>query len=108
MQIRKPKGVGLELINMSCAISGIMLFLMIAEGAQPMQQQEFSSEFGHGTACLLRMTKFYEGTGRIVVADSAFSSVKVYMWVANTCPEYWGGLNYSITENSITRRRPGA
>ena len=87
MQIRKPKGVGLELINMSCAISGIMLFLMIAEGAQPMQQQEFSSEFGHGTACLLRTTKFYEGTGRIVVADSAFSSVKVYMWVANTCPE---------------------
>ena len=41
-----------------------------------MRTKEFSADYNAGTAILLRLTKPFAGTGRSVVADSAFSSVQ--------------------------------
>ncbi|POM74412.1 Hypothetical protein PHPALM_8634 [Phytophthora palmivora] len=46
-----------------------------AEGL-PHKTKPYAREYGEGTAVVLRLDERYGGTGRTIVADSAFSSVK--------------------------------
>ena len=72
---RKPEGVGAELKVLADGESGIMLRLDVMEGSVANACKMFS-EFGEGTAVTLRLTEPYWTSGRTVIADSAFGSVK--------------------------------
>lgn len=41
-----------------------------------MRERDYGAALGAGTALLLRLSKQWRGTGRIIIADSAFASVK--------------------------------
>ena len=73
--IRKPEPVGIELRNLACGETSIILQLEIMDGKDAMQNKEFA-EFGSGTSSVLRLTAPWAGTPRAVVGDSAFASVK--------------------------------
>ena len=77
--VRKPEGVGAELKSMACGSTGILLKLDIMEGKDANRRKSFSAEFGEGTAVVLRLCSSLFGSGRIVHADSAFSSVKTLL-----------------------------
>ena len=53
--------------------------LDVMEGREANRRKDFSLEYGEGTAVILRLKKEYYGTGRVVHADSAFSSVKTLL-----------------------------
>ena len=72
--IRKPKGVGTEVKCLADGVVGIMLQLEICEGKEAEAQKKWS-HLPAGTAQTLRLSDPWHGSGRIVVADSAFSSV---------------------------------
>ena len=71
---RKPEGVGAEFKNVADPYTGIILFLELQEGRDAMRAKQWSAEFGAGAACTLRMTRFWHGTGRTIIADSWFGS----------------------------------
>ena len=43
------------------------------------QRKDYAQLYGEGTAVTLRLTQEYYGTGRVVHADSPFSSVKTLL-----------------------------
>ncbi|KAG8302911.1 hypothetical protein J6590_020665 [Homalodisca vitripennis] len=73
---RKPKGVVCEVKTICDSTSRIMIGLEINEGKEEMKNKKWQKDFGAGTATTLRLTEPWHGTGRIVVGDSWFSSVK--------------------------------
>ena len=88
--IRKPRPIGNELKTVSDAETHIVLHMELHEAKEDMADKEYVKELGATAACSLRITEYWRGTGRIVVGDSWFGSVK-------TCTELWktNGL-YSI------------
>ena len=72
---RKPEGVGAELKSCADGMSGVILSLDIMEGKECQSKKDYE-ELGAGSAVTLRLTQSYFGSGRIVIADSAFASVK--------------------------------
>ena len=72
--IRKPRPVGNEVKNLADAASHIVLKLELYKGKEPMSTKEFVKPFGATTT--IRLTQPYHGSGRRVIADSWFSSVK--------------------------------
>jgi hypothetical protein len=56
--------------------SNIMLGLELVESKEDMSSLDFQRMYGAGTAATLRLTTPWMGSKRVVVADSAFSSVK--------------------------------
>ena len=73
--IRKPEGVGAELKAVACGQSRVILRVELMEGKIAQRAKPFSV-YGEGTAVLLRLCQPWSGTGRCVVSDSAFASVK--------------------------------
>jgi hypothetical protein len=71
---RKSEGVGAEFKDVADPYTGIILFLELQEGRDAMRAKEWSAEYGAGAACTLRMTRFWHGSGRTVIADSWFGS----------------------------------
>ena len=74
--IRKPKGVGAEVKSIACSKTGILVRLDIMEGKKRQAEKPWHTEFGEGTALVLRLCEQFFGSGRVVHADSAFSSFK--------------------------------
>ena len=75
--IRKPEGVGAELKSIACGETGVLLQLEIMEGADAQKEKEhYDTTKSEGTAVVLRLTKPWHNSKRLVVADSAFGSVK--------------------------------
>lgn len=73
---RKPKGVGCEVKTICDSVSKIMIGMEINEGKDIMSGKKWQRDLGAGTATTLRLTEPWHGTGRIVVGDSWFGSVK--------------------------------
>lgn len=73
---RKPKGIGCEAKTLADADSNIMIRIELNEGKDLMSRKKWQAELGAGTATILRLTEPWHGTGRIIVADSWFASVK--------------------------------
>ena len=90
--IRKPKGVGMEIKNMADCDSGVMVSMEVMAPKEEMKHRQYTARYGAGTALLLRLATNYRGTGRIVVADSAFASVKSACALKNTLGLYFLGL----------------
>ena len=59
--------------------TGIIFKLDVMEGWEANRRKDFSLEYGEGTAATLRLTKEYYSTGRVVHADTTFSSVKTLL-----------------------------
>lgn len=77
---RKPEGVGVEMKSIADAQTGI-IFRLDIEGREREHRKPYSDR-GAGVAQCLRFTIGIHGTGRIVVADSAFASVKTCIELA--------------------------
>ena len=73
--IRKPKSVGIEIKAVCDVLTGICVSIELMAGKDEMRTRPFSS-ISAGCGQMLRMTKPWHGTGRVVVGDSAFASVK--------------------------------
>ena len=73
---RKPKGVGCEAKTIADALSGIMIGIELKEGKERNARKRWHSTHGATTSTTLRLTQPWHGSGRIVVGDSWFSSVK--------------------------------
>ena len=98
--IRKPKGVGMEIKNLCDVDSGIMLRIEVVGPKEEMNDREYTRALGAGTALLLRLTKDFRGSGRIVVADSAFASVKTAVELKSR------GLNFIGLVKTASRKFP--
>ena len=74
--IRKPRPIGNELKTVSDASTNIVLHMELHEPKEDMANKDYVDEYGATTACSLRLTSYWKGTGRIVIGDSWFGSVK--------------------------------
>ena len=81
--IRKPRPIGNELKTLSDGASNICIHAELYEGKDFMKDKPYVKEFGATTATTLRITEHYHGTGRIVIADSWFGSVKCAVQLYN-------------------------
>ena len=80
--IRKPRPIGNELKTVSDAKTNIVLHMELNEAKEDMATKPYVAEFGATAACSVRITEPWKGSGRIVVGDSWFGSVK-------TCKQLW-------------------
>lgn len=78
---RKPEGVGAELKALADGESGILIGVDIMEEKAAMAQKPYAQQYGAGAGVCLRLCQPYSGTPRLLVADSAFASVKTLMAV---------------------------
>jgi hypothetical protein len=100
---RKPEN-GWEIQNTACGRSGIMLRLQLVTTPEDRKERELESEGDllHGTAVLSRLVSPWAGSGRIVTADSYFSSVEAALHLRDL------GLKYVGVVKTATRRFPKA
>eukprot|EP00731_Ephydatia_muelleri_P015330 Em0008g1050a len=97
--IRKPKGVGTEVKCIADGVTGIMLQLEVCEGKEAESRKKWS-HLPSGTAQTLRLTEHWHNSERIVIGDSAFSSVTT----AIEC--YKCGLFYTGVLKTASREYP--
>lgn len=71
---RKPTPFGIMLKTMCDGDSRICVAAEVCESKEAMATKEYRDVTGATTACTLRLTKPWAGTGRTVVADSWFGS----------------------------------
>jgi len=88
----KPRGVGAELKAMCDGKSGILMSLELMEGKERGNVKKYHDLYGHGTAVTMRLVQNWAGTGRIVTADSAFSSVKTLVALHKDLGLYFQGI----------------
>jgi Transposase IS4 len=100
---RKPEN-GCEIQNTACGRSGIMLRLQLVTTPEDRKEGELESEGDllHRTAVLSRLVSSWAGSGRIVTADSYFSSVEAALNLRGL------GLKYVDVVKTATRRFPKA
>ena len=73
---RKPRPIGNEVKDMSDATSMIVIRMELYEGKDPMSTKEYVKEYGATCATTLRLAESIKSSGRIVIGDSWFGSVK--------------------------------
>jgi hypothetical protein len=78
---RKPRPLGTEWKCICDGDTGLMLYLEVQEGRDPMRKARFSAEQGCTAACTMRLCEAVgdNAQSRTYVADSWFGSVKVIM-----------------------------
>ena len=76
---RKPKGKGAEMKALADRQTKILIQLDVMEGKEHQQKKTFADIGSEGTAVTLRLTQPWFGSGQVVHADSASSSVKTCM-----------------------------
>ena len=73
---RKPCPIGNEIKDMTDAATNIVIRLELYEGKEDIATKEHVKKFGATCATTLRLTKPLHGSGRVIIADSWFGSVK--------------------------------
>jgi len=89
---RKPKGVGMEVKNLADVDTGIMLQMEVMAPKEEMRKRLYTAQYGAGTSLLLRLCDPYKGSGRLLVTDSAFASVKSACALKTHLGMYFHGL----------------
>lgn len=89
---RKPRGVGAEMKSICDGESNIMLRLEIMEGSERQKLKPYHAEYGSGTSITMRLCETWRGSGRTVVADSAFASVKTLQALHEKLGLYFMGM----------------
>jgi hypothetical protein len=97
-EARKPKGVGMELKNVACVMTGIMMAIEIVASADEMHHRQHWVAGFAATALLLRLLASLSGSGRIVLGDSAFASVQTAVTMFNTLGLFFIGCVKSCTK----------
>jgi hypothetical protein len=82
----------MEIKNVADCETGIMMQLEIMAPKEEIQKREFTRDYGAGTALLLCLSKPWKGSGHIMVADSAFASVKSAVMLKRMNGLYFLGL----------------
>ena len=72
----KPCHIGNKLKTACDGRSKVVLGIELYEGKDVMKEKEFTGLLGATAATCLRLTKAWKGTGRVVIGDSWFGSVK--------------------------------
>jgi hypothetical protein len=75
--MRKPKPLGTEFKTAVDADTGMMTYMEIQEGRDPMRCKDHAAELGVTSACVLRAATTAFQPGATICGDSWFSSVKV-------------------------------
>jgi hypothetical protein len=96
--IRKPVSKGTEIKAIADGQTGILLGLDIMEGKEKQHLKRYHDQYGEGTAIVLRLSEPYKSSGRTVVADSAFASVKTLIQVENHLGLYFMGMVKTATK----------
>ena len=73
--IQKPCPIGNEFKTLCDARSKIALYAELYEGNNIVKYKSYMDEIGATTACCLRLTEPWKGTGRVVTGDTWFGSV---------------------------------
>ena len=73
----------MKLKTVSDASTHIVLHMELHEPKEDMADKEYVKEYGATAACCLRITAPWKGSGRIVVGDSWFGSVKTCVQLFN-------------------------
>lgn len=73
---RKPHPNGFQMKVTRDSESGVMLHAEFVEGAEVDMRKQFVKEFKDTTACTLRITRPWWGTGRVVIGDAWFGSIR--------------------------------
>lgn len=89
---RKPEGIGTELKAASCGQSKITLQIEIMEGAEAMKSKTYNREYGAGCGVVLRLVKPWQFKQKVVIADSAFSSLVTLMALFCLFGPYFMGI----------------
>ena len=98
---RKPES-GCEIQNLACGASGVMLRLLLVKSAEDSETHTMEGDDGlnHGTRILKYLVSPWNRSGRVVCADSYFSSV-------STCEEMMRiGLRYIGVVKTATKKFP--
>jgi hypothetical protein len=90
--IRKPRGVGAEMKAICDGQSNIMMGLEVLEGKERQAMKLFNATHGASTAVTMRLAYPWRHSGRTIVADSAFSSVKTLSSLYNDLGLYFMGI----------------
>ena len=102
---RKPVGVGLEIRNICCATTGILMGLELQKGKGHMGALDENKLLGSGTASIIRLSKPFHGSGRTVCADSAFASVKTAAQLHRVGLRFIGLVKTATKQYPIARLR---
>ena len=62
--------------DLSDTISMIVIHMELYKGKNPMQSKQYVSDFGATCATMLRLVESIAASGRVVIGDSWFGSVK--------------------------------
>ena len=74
---RKPTPVGRESHTTADGDTSCIIFVEPYEGKERMQHKEWVQEWGKAPATAMRCVKPWMGTGRLVIADAGFASLKL-------------------------------
>ncbi len=74
---RKPTPVGRESHTTADADTSCIIFVEPYEGKERMNDKEYVKEWGKAPATAMRCVKPWMGTGRLVIADAGFASLKL-------------------------------
>jgi len=73
---RKPSPLGIMMKVACCADSGVLVHAELVEGAEVDHKKKSWAALKSTTACTIRLTNSYQGSGRIVIGDAWFGSVR--------------------------------
>lgn len=88
----KPVPVGLLVRVAADGETGILLHLELQESKEDMACKEYANEGGRETAVMRRLCRHYEGSGRLIVADSYYSSVDAAVSLYTNHFLYFSGI----------------
>jgi hypothetical protein len=86
----KPVDRGAELKNTVDGQSGVMIYIELHEEKKRQHSKEFHDMVGETCAVGMRLVKNWFGSGRTVIADSWFSSVKLLIQLADRGLHFMG------------------
>eukprot|EP00873_Tetraselmis_striata_P019891 jgi/Tetstr1/440155/TSEL_028512.t2 len=78
---RKPKPLGTEMKTVCDCDTGVMTYIKIQEGRDPMRVKPHAAEHGVTTACMMRMAETCTSTDSTLLGDAWFGSVKAAVQV---------------------------
>ncbi|KAL5467723.1 hypothetical protein EMCRGX_G031988 [Ephydatia muelleri] len=99
---RKPEGEGAEMKALADGQTKILIRLDVMEGKEHQRKKAFADIGSEGTAVTLRLTQPWFGSGRVVHADSAFSSVKTCMALRQYGLHFMGIIKTAHKEYPLT------
>ena len=112
---RKPEGVGAELKAAADGETNIMLSLDIMEGKEHQRVKKYADVGSEGTAVCLRLCEHYFASGRVIHADSAFSSVRTclamrkyglhFMGCVKTARKFFPTAYFKSFEDDLTVKK---